>query len=81
MATMRTQVYLDQNTYQRLQRRRERLGLSLADQIRAAVRLYLEQAGDEYLDDPIWRIAGRMESGVGDLATRHDRYLYGKGQE
>jgi predicted DNA-binding protein len=80
MSSVRTQVYLDEETYQRLHRRRERLGLSLADQVREAVRLYLEMTGDDYLDDPIWRIAGQMDSRVGDLAANHDHYLYEKGK-
>ena len=29
-------------------------------------------------DDPIFHIAGAADSGVGDLSTHHDRYLYRK---
>ena len=29
-------------------------------------------------DDPLWQIVGASDSGLTDLAERHDDYLYGK---
>ena len=49
----------------------------MSRQILEALRAYLESQEDPILraDDVIFRIAGEMDSGVGDLSTNHDRYL------
>ena len=77
---VRTQVDLPREIVDLLRRRGEVKGITLPEQIREAVRIYLEGQEDPVLqaDDPIYRIAGEMDSGVGDLSTNHDRYLYRK---
>ncbi|MBF0466651.1 MAG: antitoxin family protein [Nitrospirae bacterium] len=32
---------------------------------------------DVWENDPFFKLAGIMDSGVGDLAKNHDKYLYG----
>ena len=45
----------------------------MAELVRRAVDRLLEETPIE--DDPLWSIVGIGESGLGDLATEHDRYL------
>jgi predicted DNA-binding protein len=77
---VRTQVDLPRETIDRLRRLGEVKGITLPEQIQEAVRVYLEgqEAPVLQADDPIYRIAGEMDSGLGDLSTDHDRYLYRK---
>ncbi len=68
------QVYLDDEDRGRLQRLAQRLGLSMAETIRVALRrLAAERWGE---DDPLLRLAGSLESAdvPCDLSTRHDDY-------
>lgn len=76
--SVRTQIYLPQELYQRLKKRGKKLNKSLAQQIREALDSYLfpEETGAG-LDDSIWQIVGKASSGTGDLARNHDKYLYG----
>jgi len=82
MSTMvRTQVYLPKDMYEELQARVKLTGLSMAEQIRRALREYLQSEHDEGVvlrdDDPIWQIVGAASSGPSDVSVHHDRYLYG----
>ena len=62
MSTMvRTQVYLPKDVYEGLQVRAKLTGLSMAEQIRRALRVYLQnEQQDEGTvlrdDDPIWQV-------------------------
>ena len=47
--------------------------MSLAELVRQGVDRLLEEAPVE--EDPLWKIVGIMDSGVGDLAEKHDKYL------
>jgi hypothetical protein len=61
MSTMvRTQVYLPGDIYEELKRRSKSTGLAMAEQIRQALREYLERDEGVVLreDDPIWNIVG-----------------------
>ncbi len=75
-----TQVDLPRDMVELLKQCGEAQGLTLAQQILAVLTAYLEDHDDPILkaDDPIFNIAGAMDSGVGDLSVHHDRYLYGK---
>jgi hypothetical protein len=80
MSTMvRTQVYIPGDVYEELKKRSKPTGLAMAEQIRQALREYLE--GEEGVvlrkDDPIWNIVGAISTGDGDLSIHHDKYLYG----
>ena len=84
MSTMvRTQVYIPKDLYEELRKRSESTGIAIAEQIRQALREYLEREEGVVLreDDPIWNIVGAISTGDGDLSTRHDKYLYGKGED
>lgn len=79
---VRTQVYLPEEIHRELLIRKKKEGISIAEQIRRALELYLKADEIPILkeDDPIWNIVGRVETGDGDLSEKHDRYLYGKGR-
>ena len=82
MSTMvRTQVYLPKDVYEELQTRVQLTGLSMAEQIRQALREYLQREQDEGVllrdDDPIWQIVGAASGGPSDVSVHHDKYLYG----
>jgi len=80
---VRTQVYLPKATYAALVERGQQQGLTMADQIRAALDEYLQRSQDDdegailQPDDPFFKMMGIVDSGVDDLAVNHDYYLYG----
>lgn len=80
---VRTQIYLDRESYEWLKTRSERNDLSIGHQIREAVARYVvEQNAATELptlneDDAIWGLIGMGESEQGDLAENHNHYLYG----
>lgn len=80
---VRTQVYLPRDVYEKLRQRAEKHKLTLALQIRAALEDYLgrveaeEDDGILHADDPIFKMIGLFDSGLGDLSVNHDHYLYG----
>ena len=67
------QVYLRQDQIDPLRAEAKRRGVSLAELVRQGVDRLLEEAPVE--EDPLWKIVGIMDSGVGDLAENHDKYL------
>ncbi len=77
---VRTQVYLPEELYKRLQDRAKDTGKSMAEQIRESLALYFTEveANTPKPEDPIWRIAGGAESKDRDLSAHHDDYLYPK---
>jgi metal-responsive CopG/Arc/MetJ family transcriptional regulator len=79
MSTMvRTQIYIPRDVYEELKRRSKSTGLAMAEQIRQALREYLEREEGVVLreDDPIWNIVGAILTDDGDLSVHHDKYLY-----
>ncbi|HLF27582.1 MAG TPA: ribbon-helix-helix domain-containing protein [Anaerolineae bacterium] len=80
---VRTQVYLPRKIHEQLQARAEKQGLTLAVQIREALADYIERVAAEaddgilHADDPIFKMIGMFDSGLGDLSINHDHYLYG----
>jgi hypothetical protein len=79
---VRTQVYLPRVTYERLRRRAEKHGLTLALQIREALESYLDMAKQDEKRPPfdateLFAIIDSLpRGGPPDLAENHDRYLY-----
>lgn len=67
------QVYLRQDQLDALRALSERREVSLAELIRQGVDLLLAEIPPE--DDPLWGIVGLGDSGLGNLAADHDRYL------
>ena len=68
------QVYLIDEDRDRLERLAQRLGLSMAETLRVALRRLAAQALAE--DDPLLRLAGSLESAEvpADLSSRPDEY-------
>lgn len=60
-------VTLDENTYDHLMALADREGQSAEEWVRATVA--------NIFDDPLIALAGSIDSGVPDLAERHDQYL------
>jgi hypothetical protein len=75
----RTQIYLTHAQHGSLARMSARRGVSLAQLVREAIDQYLmaprlQDAGPG--PDPLGDLIGSVR-GPGDLADRHDEYLYG----
>lgn len=80
VAEKRTQVYFPADLYKEVKKRARKESRSSAAIIRDAVSQYLEKEEEKEIDwenDPIFRLAGIMDSGLGDLSVNHDYYLYG----
>jgi len=80
---VRTQVYLPRDMVDLLKQRSKARGITMADQIREALTAYIARMEDKddpilRADDPIFNIAGKAASGIGDLSIHHDKYLYRK---
>jgi len=75
-----TQIELPRGLVESLQERGATLRLTLAQQIREALMVYLADSQDPVLraDDALFQLAGAIDSGKGDLAEKHDSYLYTK---
>lgn len=76
---VRTQIYLPRELHDALKQRAAREGVTMAEQIREAVSVYVAvgRTGDKVLreDDPIWRFVGAGEGPV-DASEAHDTHLY-----
>ncbi|MDI6727823.1 MAG: CopG family transcriptional regulator [Thermodesulfovibrionales bacterium] len=80
VAEKRTQVYFPMELYKKVEKKAKKESRSSAAIIREAVAQYLEKEEEKEIDwenDPIFKLAGIMKSGVGDLSVNHDYYLYG----
>jgi hypothetical protein len=67
------QVYLRQDQIEPLRAEAARRGVSLAELVRQGMDRLLAEVPVE--EDPLWKIVGIMDSGMGDLAENHDKYL------
>jgi hypothetical protein len=67
------QIYLREDQAETLHKIADRRGESVAALVRQGVDLLLEQLPAE--EDPLLDIVGLYDSGLGDLAERHDEYL------
>jgi hypothetical protein len=66
------QIYLRDDQVHALRMVAERRGASLAELVRQGVDLLLDGLPTE--DDPLLDIVGLFDSGLGDLAEKHDAY-------
>ncbi len=76
--SIRMQIYLHRDQYERLKQKSKTTGKPMAEYIRESLGKYLddlEQPG-ACPDDPIWGLLGEVQGEDGDLSTRHDHYLY-----
>ena len=67
------QVYLRPEQIESLRAIAERRKVSMAELIRQGVDQMLSDVPAE--EDPLWDIIGTFDSGLGDLAEKHDEYL------
>ena len=67
------QVYLRPEQLQSLRFLAQRRNVAISELIRQGVDKVLDEAPPE--DDPLWSIIGIGDSGLGDLAEKHDEYL------
>lgn len=75
----RKQIYLDEDSEQRLKTEAMRRGRSEASLIREAVRRFLaeeERALPNHAENPLLGMIGIVRKGRPDAAVNHDRYLY-----
>jgi predicted DNA-binding protein len=78
LSEKRTQVYFPKEVYRRIEEKAKKESKSSAAVIREAVERYLEEVRDiDWENDPIFKLAGLGDSGLGDLSVNHDKYLYG----
>ena len=80
VAEKRTQVYFPLELHRKIEKKAKKESKSSSAIIREAVAQYLEKEKEKEIDwenDPIFKLAGIMKSGVGDLSVNHDYYLYG----
>ncbi|MGE5482398.1 MAG: ribbon-helix-helix domain-containing protein [Bacteroidota bacterium] len=77
--SVRTQIYLSDDLYERLKKRAAATGKSMGEQIRESLERYLTEgeAVTPKPDDPIWQIPGLGAGTEVDLSAKHDEYLYG----
>jgi hypothetical protein len=81
----RTQLYLDEEAREILDKISKQTGKSVGQLIREAVgevyggKRALEQPFSS--SDPIWRFIGKGRSKETDISARHDDYLYGNQDE
>ena len=67
------QIYLREDQMETLRRVAERRGESIAALVRQGVDLLLEGLPPQ--EDPLLEIIALYDSGLGDLAEKHDEYL------
>lgn len=74
VVSRKTQIYLDEEQYQYLQREAKKVG-SIAKVIRNLIDERLRRV--DVKDDPIFKLGARpFKSKEGDLSVNHDKYLY-----
>ena len=72
----RTQIYLEETLQDALRARAIAEGRSVASLIREAVAEFLTPSSRRKATDPFLAIAGKFSGGPGDVAEKHDQYLY-----
>lgn len=66
-------VYLRPEQIESLRWLADQRKVSIAELVRQGVDRVLSDASAE--EDPLWDIIGIMDSGLGDLAVNHDKYI------
>ena len=76
----RTQIYIDEQQFQRLQLEAEKQRLNgVSELIRRAIDTFLEarERRADWGKDPLTKAVGKIRLSVTDASEKHDRYLYG----
>ncbi|MEW6089070.1 MAG: CopG family transcriptional regulator [bacterium] len=75
----RTQMYFCEDVLLELKRKAREENTSIADIVRNAISEFLaKEKKKNWINDPLWNIAGSAHSKDKDLSINHDKYLYGK---
>lgn len=72
---IRTQISLDEDSYERARAEADRLGISFAELVRRAIGRHLGGRGE---DHPWTRYAGAIEDAGRDASSSVDRVVYGR---
>lgn len=72
------QTTLEDPEYKALRDALRRKGETLREGLRRAILKFIEEETAIDPSDPIFEMPGKAGSGKGDLAQKHDAYLYGK---
>lgn len=67
------QVYLEPEQLRSLRALAAQRGVSMGELIRQGVNHILSEVPLE--EDPLWNIVGTFDSGLGNLAEKHDEYI------
>ncbi|OQA46605.1 MAG: hypothetical protein BWY52_00668 [Chloroflexi bacterium ADurb.Bin325] len=67
------QVYLEPEQLRALRALAKRRGVSMGELVRQGVNEILSEVPLE--EDPLWNIVGTFDSGLGNLAEKHDEYI------
>ena len=76
----RTQIYIEEQQFRRLQLEAEKERLSgVSELIRRSIDFFLKaKAGKaDWSKDPLTKAVGKIKLSVTDASDKHDRYLYG----
>jgi len=68
------EIYLQQEQFNALEKLSQKQGKSVTDLVIESIEQLLIDTPIE--EDPLWDIIGIGSSGVGDMASEHDKYLY-----
>ena len=77
-------IYLNESSYQLLQKRAQQVGQSLSHLIRTAVDYYLSKSNksNTFDEDPLWQLAGLAKATHKNRdSIKHDQLLYGKNRK
>lgn len=77
VAEKRTQVYFPEKLYRDVQKRAKVESKSVAAVVREAVQKHIAEKEIDWENDPFFKLVGIAKTGVRDLSTNLDHYLYG----
>jgi hypothetical protein len=74
-------IEISEGKYQALQKMAKQAHTSISGMIEKLLGSLLPEEhspGNDYKNDPLYKMEGSFNSGLGDLSINHDKYLYGK---
>ena len=74
-------IEVSEGKYQALQRMAKQTHTSISGMIEKFLESLLPEerhSDNDYKNDPLYKMEGSFDSGLGDLSINHDKYLYGK---
>ena len=74
-------IEISEGKYEVLQRMAKKSHTSISGMIEKFLEGILSEerlSADDYKSDPLYKMEGSFNSGLGDLSINHDKYLYGE---